>query len=68
VVEVDGVVALTLCRVGGAAVLRPTKEFWRGLDEGNEFAGREGYCGNCLMLVTRSPVKRIKTVLEGGWP
>jgi hypothetical protein len=26
------------------------------------------YCGNCLTLVTRGPVKRTKTVLEGGWP
>jgi hypothetical protein len=26
------------------------------------------YCGNCLMLVTCSPVKRTKTVFEGGWP
>jgi hypothetical protein len=26
------------------------------------------YCGNCLMLVTWSPWKRMKTVFEGGWP
>jgi hypothetical protein len=31
-------------------------------------AGAKIYCGNCLMLVTRSPVKRTKMVLEGGWP
>ncbi len=28
----------------------------------------QDYCGNCLMLVTRSPMKRTKTVFEGGWP
>ena len=28
----------------------------------------ERYCGNCLMPVTRSPVKRTKTVFDGGWP
>jgi hypothetical protein len=26
------------------------------------------YCGYCLILVTRSPLNRTKTVLEGGWP
>jgi len=26
------------------------------------------YCGYCLMLVTRSPLKRTKTVFDGGWP
>lgn len=26
------------------------------------------YCGYCLTLVTRWPVKRTNTVLEGGWP
>ena len=28
----------------------------------------EDYCGNCLMPVTRSPVKRTNTVFDGGWP
>src|SRR6266851_2171496 len=25
------------------------------------------HCGYCLMLVTRSPMNRTKTVFEGGW-
>jgi hypothetical protein len=32
------------------------------------FDGVRNYCGNCLTLVTREPVKRTKTVLDGGWP
>jgi hypothetical protein len=36
------------------------------------FRGRlnisEDYCGYCLMLVTRMPVKRTNTVFDGGWP
>src|ERR1700686_1682064 len=27
---------------------------------------KKAYCGYCLMLVTRSPMKRTKTVFEGG--
>ena len=26
------------------------------------------YCGNCSILVTWSPWKRTKIVLDGGWP
>jgi len=29
---------------------------------------RGGYCGYCLTLVTRVPVKRTNTVFDGGWP
>ena len=29
---------------------------------------RRDYCGYCLTLVTRVPVKRTKTVFDGGWP
>jgi hypothetical protein len=32
------------------------------------FSWGGGYCGNCLMLVTWSPLKRTKTVFDGGWP
>ncbi|MEY2396083.1 MAG: hypothetical protein QOF94_2428, partial [Acidobacteriaceae bacterium] len=28
----------------------------------------EDYCGYCLTLVTRVPVKRTNTVFDGGWP
>ena len=28
----------------------------------------DGYCGYCLTLVTRVPVKRTNTVFDGGWP
>ena len=28
----------------------------------------ERYCGYCLTLVTREPVKRTNTVFDGGWP
>jgi hypothetical protein len=38
----------------------------------SDFRGRlnisEAYCGYCLTLVTRVPVKRTKTVFDGGWP
>jgi hypothetical protein len=38
----------------------------------SDFRGRlnisEAYCGYCLTLVTRVPVKRTNTVFEGGWP
>jgi hypothetical protein len=29
---------------------------------------RRDYCGYCLTLVTRVPVKRTNTVFDGGWP
>jgi hypothetical protein len=28
----------------------------------------DAYCGYCLTLVTREPVKRTNTVFDGGWP
>jgi hypothetical protein len=38
----------------------------------SDFRGRlnisEAYCGYCLTLVTRVPVKRTNTVFDGGWP
>src|SRR5712664_1827198 len=32
------------------------------------YSWAENYCGNCLIPVTWSQVKRTKTVREGGWP
>jgi hypothetical protein len=48
-----------------------TKSEERPDSEGGPYKERAtscNYCGNCLMLVTRSPMKRTKTVFDGGWP
>jgi hypothetical protein len=34
----------------------------------NDTRGLSDYCGYCLTLVTRVPVKRTNTVFDGGWP
>src|ERR1700730_9915854 len=61
--EVHKIEILAAKAPGGAKAPGANADEIRALPEKSE-----NYCGYCLMLVTRSPMKRMKTVFDGGWP